>query len=293
MSVRHPALRSGAALLAGMLVAATISGGVAGVSRTSGPAAEPARAATTAPSANKKTFKPLPHRTAGTRKSVNVKRLAAKKPTVRPTRELPRLAGPTGTTGSKPPKAAVLAAPPAPSPATTNTDGPAAQSPGFAGLSDQAAVLEPPDPWVAVGPEHIVQAVNLSLRITDRQGTLAVPDVTLADFFGLPTDPVSFNTDPHVIYDSLHGRWLMTEASWDCDTSFGNAYGTGYIDFAVSRTPTRPGPGTRGSSTWSDQFPDFPAPGTSTDKVAIANNLYDMTQPETCPVTAAVSTTAP
>ena len=40
-----------------------------------------------------------------------------------------------------------------------------------------------------------------------------------------------------MIYDSLHGRWLATEVSWDCDTSDPAVqFGHGYIDIAISET---------------------------------------------------------
>ena len=172
-----------------------------------------------------------------------------------------------------------MAVAPSPAPATTNGDGPAAGT-GFAGLSQSSGPLtnvDPPDPWVAVGPEHIVQAVNLSLRMTDRQGGNPF-DISLPDFFQLPTNPVTFDSDPHVIYDSLHGRWLATEVSWDCDASFGDD-GTGYIDFAVSRTADPTGTWDVSFIPFPDQLPDYPAPGTSTDKIGIASNLYDMAGP--------------
>ena len=51
--------------------------------------------------------------------------------------------------------------------------------------------------------------------------------------------PVSFNSDPHVIYDSLHGRWIMTEGQPGTATTppgAGVNFGTGYIDYAISNT---------------------------------------------------------
>ena len=120
------------------------------------------------------------------------------------------------------------------------------------------------------------------MNSTDRQGADPL-SVALADFFLLPTDIPTYNADPHVIYDSLHGRWVATEISWDCDTSFGGHFGTGYIDFAVSQTADPTGTWDHGFLFWPDQLPNGPAPGTSTDKVAIASTLYDMTQAETSP----------
>ena len=52
-----------------------------------------------------------------------------------------------------------------------------------------------------------MQTTNVSLRVTDRNGGGAVA-VTLFDIFGL-TSGYEY-ADPRVMYDSVHGRWLMT-----------------------------------------------------------------------------------
>ena len=51
-----------------------------------------------------------------------------------------------------------------------------------------------------------------------------------------------------------HGRWVATEVSWDCDDGFGNLYGTGYVDFAISRTSDPTGTWDRGFLFWADQL---------------------------------------
>ncbi len=85
--------------------------------------------------------------------------------------------------------------------------------------------------------------------MTDRQGGASVPDVSLPDFFGLPTSPITFDSDPHVIYDSLHGRWLATEVSWDCDPGGGGLFGTRLHRLRdLADDPTRPASGTSGPS---------------------------------------------
>ncbi len=212
--------------------------------------------------------------------------LAAKKPTKRTHRTLPFLqrAG-HATTGTKKPgtkKPLVVGPPPDPVEATANGDPTAAQT-SFDGLAKTSLLQtngEPPDPWVAVGPDHIVQAVNLDIRVSDRQGVL-ISDVAMPDFFVLP--PGSFDSDPHVIYDSLHGRWLATEVSWDCDTSDPNVqFGHGYVDLAVSRTADANGTWDQSWVEFDDQLPDYPAPGTTTDKIGLASNLYGMVAGPDC-----------
>jgi hypothetical protein len=164
---------------------------------------------------------------------------------------------------------------PAPTQATLTTANPITKT-GFDGIarSTDAVDIEPPDPWVAVGPEHVVQVVNLTMRITDRQGVLSQPDVPLPAFFQLPAG--TFDSDPHVIYDALHSRWFATELSWDCFTSDTTAFGTGYVDFAASRTADPTGIWDVYFLSYDDILPDYPAPGTSSDKFGIASNFFAM-----------------
>ena len=134
----------------------------------------------------------------GQRGSVDARALSRKAPTKRPAGKLPNLGRET-TGKSTAPKApgSQLDVAPLPAQATLNTEGPAAQT-GFDGLArttGPSTNVEPPDPWVAVGPDHVVQVVNLQMRITDRQGGDAI-DVPLPDFFLLPTSPTTFDSDP-------------------------------------------------------------------------------------------------
>ena len=176
-------------------------------------------------------------RTVGRRAPNNVRRLAARKPTVRPVRSLPLLGRTTGAapgpSGQRPEGGARRRAGPGrrddeqlairrPSPAST-------------GSADRATPFndgEPPDPWVAVGPEHVVQTRQPDDEHHRSPGRGSArrwrwPTSSCCRPTSRPTTPT-----PHVIYDSLHGRWMATEVSWDCDTSFGGDFGTGYIDFA-------------------------------------------------------------
>ena len=220
----------------------------------------------------------------GNRGSVDARALARQSPTKRPVSKLPNLGkgSPAKTTVPAAPGTQTVVAP-LPTQATLNADGPAAQT-GFDGLArttGPSTNVEPPDPWVAVGPDHVVQVVNLQMRITDRQGGNAI-DVPLPDFFLLPTAVDTFDSDGRVIYDSLHGRWLATEVSWDCDTSAGASFGNGYVDFAISETADPTGDWEVHFFSYEDKLPDFPAPGTSTDKVGFASNMFSMLGGGTC-----------
>src|SRR3977135_1660913 len=69
--------------------------------------------------------------------------------------------------------------------ATTTAAVPAAVT-GFGGVTEKPALpdpsVEPPDPYLAVGPDDVMQAVNLFVRVTDRNGGTPL-DSPLFDFF--------------------------------------------------------------------------------------------------------------
>ena len=167
-----------------------------------------------------------------------------------------------------------------PAQATSNGDPAITQAtafPGLAFVSKGATAGEPPDPWVAAGPEHVVQAVNRAFRISDRSGN-TLQTVDMFDFFGLdefynPGDVEFF--DPRVIYDSLHARWFAIEASFDCFAAEG-VIGTGYIDFAISDGPDPTAGWSILSVHYPGEIPDYPGLGTSTDKVVMSANRFQL-----------------
>ena len=141
---------------------------------------------------------------------------------------------------------------------------------GFAGTTDDTfrcharPCLEPPDTWVAAGPNHIVHATNDGIRVTDRNGTV-LRDYFLWDFFLEPAGQV-VSSDPRVIYDAPSGRWIATEISGSC--TGGNAY------IAVSDGPDPTGAWDSYALTFAGKIPDYPGLGRSGDKVAIAFDLF-------------------
>ncbi|HEX7473846.1 MAG TPA: hypothetical protein VF323_12245 [Candidatus Limnocylindrales bacterium] len=165
---------------------------------------------------------------------------------------------------------------------STATAGAAPRVTGFAGVTATTpgeAALEPPDPYLAVGPDSVVQVVNLLARITDRNGA-AVTDLPLPDFFFVPAGGA--DTDPRVVYDPIHSRWVMTEASWDCTPGGGALFGHGALDVAISDTADPTGFWSVFFLPFIDQFPDFPGLGTSSDKAAISANIFEM-KPRSAP----------
>ena len=140
---------------------------------------------------------------------------------------------------------------------------------GFAGLTEAGACggCEPPDPWVAVGPANIIQAVNTSIRISTRQGG-ALLTVPFASFFGEPPSQVG-DADPRVLWDAAHARWLASELSFDC------AAGHLYLAISGAADPTL------GWTVYRFDFPgslpDYPGLGTASDKVVLGTNEFAIT----------------
>lgn len=185
----------------------------------------------------------------------------------------PDAATPTPTTGGP----RILAVtPPAPNLATTSTDPTATEATAFAGLQETTG-SEPPDPWIAVGPDHVIQAVNTTFRISDRTGN-ALVTVAMFDFFGLSAiDPGNYDAevfDPRVIFDRLQNRWVAIESSFDCYPTTDATIGTGYIDVAISDTADPTDGWSVLSIAYPDAVPDYPGIGTSTDKVVVSANVF-------------------
>ena len=120
----------------------------------------------------------------------------------------------------------------------TNTSTPAAaqsldQWEGLGvGLAGFVPTAVPPDPNMAVGPNHIVQWVNNSLVIFDKQGNVLQGPIIDETFWGsyLGTcDQLGGMSDPIVKYDRAADRWIIGEVAIPIISQFVQC-------FAVSKT---------------------------------------------------------
>ena len=68
----------------------------------------------------------------------------------------------------------------------------------------------PPDPYIAVGPNHIIQVINSSFRISDKAGNTLKTIQADAWYQSVLPNPGAF--DPKVHYDQQAHRWIMV---WD------------------------------------------------------------------------------
>ncbi len=70
-------------------------------------------------------------------------------------------------------------------------------------------LLVPPDPVVTVGPNHIVQMINLVHRVYNKAGTALTSPLKFSEIAGTATD----NGDPIALYDQMADRWVLMQFS--------------------------------------------------------------------------------
>ena len=205
---------------------------------------------------------------------------------------------PNADRASRPVRAAV------PSVLATNSGAPAARSFGAwdgwnqttaaascaAGQPDACDSLEPPDPWVAVGPDDVVQTVNTDLRFTNREGGTTANSLDAFEFFRL--SDVSLNGtvyeidgygDPRVVYDQKHNRWLASLMGWHCDDDgTGSDTSHGFTFGAISTTGDPTGDYYQFIVAESGILHDYPMVGTSADKITLASNDFQLNNTANC-----------
>lgn len=153
---------------------------------------------------------------------------------------------------------------------------------------DQADVglVEPPDPWLAVGPDDIVQSVNTTLRFTNRKGVATAGDVAISDLFQFDswTPSIDGVGDPRWIYDAKHNRWIGIVLAYSCDSDGAAAgdFSVGYVWGAISTGPDPKGAYYRFYIEYPSALPDFPMVGTSGDKITISANEYTLNDTADC-----------
>ena len=149
----------------------------------------------------------------------------------------------------------------------------------FEGLdnSDNVSVvgfsLTPPDPQLAVGPNHVFEMINVIGRVFDRGGSV-VQTFSIASFFGVPAGYK--DTDPKIIYDALSDRWFASYVSF-----IDNASGSdeGLLHLAISQTDDPTGAWNVYDVTFGDVFPDYAGLGLTDDKVTLSANVFDIDGP--------------
>lgn len=139
---------------------------------------------------------------------------------------------------------------------------------GFDGISqaNSNCNCQPSDVNAAVGPNHIVEAVNTTLAVFTKSGSL-LKNTSLNSFFGVS----NAMSDPHVLYDPVWNRYVLNAISADFS-------GTPWIFLAISST----GDPTGGWITYQFTYNgspqggvlDYPMMGMDEDAITMTTNNY-------------------
>jgi len=135
----------------------------------------------------------------------------------------------------------------------------------FAGIRESACGCEPPDPWVAASPTHVVQSTNGAIRVSDRSGKLVLAEPTWA-LFAVPPDRT--DTDPRILWDGIHGRWVGVVATFTDDFSANG------LQLAVSDTADPTGAWNVWTIDFGIYLPDYPGISSSSTRIVLTSNDY-------------------
>ena len=129
----------------------------------------------------------------------------------------------------------------------------------------------PPDPDLAVGPNHVVAAVNVGFEIYDKSGNVLVSATTFAALWGgdTPVDGCTNNLfDPNALYDEEADRYLL-----------GIVGGGNYYCLAVSQTsdPTGSWSRYRFVTNVGGNIFDYPQAGVGRDAIYVGANMFNRT----------------
>jgi hypothetical protein len=147
-------------------------------------------------------------------------------------------------------------------------------APQFPAIGDNNTTI-PPDMGGAVGPNHVMTALNSQVRIQDKSGA-TISTVTLNGFFSPLVG--TFNVfDPKVLYDPFAGRWIITAPA-------NSNSATSSLLIAVSSTndPTAPWTGyafdvDAANANWFD----YPSIGFNHNWIVVTGNLFQVVAPNT------------
>jgi hypothetical protein len=147
-------------------------------------------------------------------------------------------------------------------------------SSNFDGISNQDNFnrygfrVNPPDPNIAVGPNHVVEMVNLQFAVYSKTGaTVLGPASVGALWSGFPiTDCTDESGDPVVMYDQVADRWILSQ--------FTTRFPTDYNCVAVSTGPDPTGTYFRYAFSTGFNFPDYPKYGIFKDSYVITTREF-------------------
>ncbi len=131
------------------------------------------------------------------------------------------------------------------------------------------AATVPPDPDIAVGPDHVIVVVNVAFAVYDKQGNELVPPTGFNSFFaGAPGCNSAGTFDPDVVYDESADRFVM-----GIDSNL-----TGYcVAATVTGDPTGAWNRVGFPTNINGELFDFPHMGVGVDAVYMGSNQFSFT----------------
>jgi hypothetical protein len=141
----------------------------------------------------------------------------------------------------------------------------------FEGIAQTLGI--PGEPQPAVGPNHVVVLGNVSIKITDKSGTV-ITNTDQSTFFGIPSaEGPGF--DSKCFYDYRHGRFVLL-----CETQTTSPNVCSYY-LAISQTNSAAGSWfiykfdmTKDGITQTSNWSDFPGLGLSDDKLVMSGQQF-------------------
>lgn len=129
---------------------------------------------------------------------------------------------------------------------------------------------EPPDPWIAVSPSHVVQSTNGKIRVSSRTGVelLSMPAWAL---FAVPVD--RFDADPRIIWDAVHSKWVGVVTTFNSDFSVNG------LRLAISETSDPTGGWVVYPIDTDEVLPDFPGLSSASDKIVFSSDDFHDNDP--------------
>src|SRR5262249_44745222 len=146
---------------------------------------------------------------------------------------------------------------------------------GFDGLnaSNNPFSLSPPDSIGAAGPSSYIETVNITLKISQKNGTAITPATTFNSFFS-PLGGIESFSDPVVVYNDIPQRFFVGILDFGSDSR---------LDVAISKPPN---PASLTSSDWnfyrynlqdvSGALADYPKVGYDADGYVISTNQFNV-----------------
>lgn len=159
--------------------------------------------------------------------------------------------------------------------------------------SSEAGGFDPADPNGAVGPNHVVDAVNTEIQWFTKAGVNQMSEPFNQFFAPLGTDSSTFMSDPHVIYDQYSQRFVVVMLTLKDPSLTGDVTSDSHVLMAVSKDAD-PNDGwyyqdihTKLNINGTDGWLDYPGLSVSPDAIYLTGNMFpfsgftSQTNPET------------